>query len=378
MAKARRRQRFQRWTVPESKIIERYVAALVAGRYRRLQDAVDACTQEVDRQRERRPDAGWPAVPRQKSAVRYRLREEAKSAGWVSLRVHWDRAETATLRRYVRALMEGHFRDTWSAARACLRDLASLHRPGPAVSRTPKAVRDRLVLLARSLGWSQSATRWLPEERRILERYVQALVDGRYVSPSLAARDCSAELDRLHQRLRRESSTRGFFPRRVGTIANYLHRWSRGRGRPVVADWTDAEVRVIRRHAQGLASGEHKDGRAAASACFLELQALRRRQWRLFRRIRPRAKTSVSRQLRLFAHETGERWPKSGWTAEELRVLRRWVRWYERHRGVRRLRPWATAAEGLQEELELMHSRRSVEACAARLWKERRRLLGLA
>jgi len=373
MAKVRRRQCYQRWTVPESKIIERCVAALVAGRYRRLQDAVDACTQEVGRQRERRPDAGWPAVPRPKSAVRERLREKAKSTGWVSLRVHWDRAETATLRRNVRALMEGHFRDTWGAARACLRALARLRRPGPAVSRTPKAVRDRIVLLARSLGWSQSATRWLPEERRILERYVRALVNGRYVSPSLAARDCSAELDRLHRRLRRESSTRGFFPRRVNTIANYLHRWSRDRGRPVAADWTDAEVRVIRRHAQGLASGEHKDGRAAARACFLELQALRRRQWRLFR-----AKASVSQQLREFAHETGEHWPKSGWTVEELRACQRWVRWYERHRRVRRLRPWAVAAEGLQQELEQMHSRRSVEACAARLWKERRRLLGLA
>jgi hypothetical protein len=377
MAKKDSLQCYQRWTVPESKIIERYVAALVAGRYRRLQDAVDACTQEVGRERERRPDAGWPAVPRPKSAVRNRLREKAKSAGWVSLRIHWDRAETATLNRYVGALMEGQFRDTWSAARACLRVLARLHRPGPAVSRTPKAVRDRLVLLARKLGWSQSATRWLPEERRILERYVRALVTGRYASPSLAAKDCSAELDRLHQRLRRESSTHGFFPRHVNTIANYLHRWSRDRGRPVTADWTEAEVRVMRRHAQGLASGEHKEGRAAAGACFLELQALRRRQWRLFRHIRPRAKTSVSRQLRLFAHETGERWPKSAWTAEELRMCQRWLRWYERHRPVRRLRPWTVAVEGLQQELEQMHSRRSVDACAARMWKERRRLLGL-
>lgn len=378
MAKVNRRQCYARWTVPESKIIERYVAALVAGRYRRLQDAVDAYTQEVDRQRERRPDAGWPAGPRPKSAVRDRLREKAKSAGWVSLRVHGDRAETATLKRYVRALMEGHYRDTWSAARACVRALARLHLPGPVVSRTPKAVRDRLVLLARSLGWSKSATRWRPEERRILERYVRALVNGRYASAAPAARDCSAELDQLHRRLRRESSTRGFFPREVNTVANYLHRWSRDRGRPVVADWTDAEVRVMRRHAQGLASGEHKDGRVAASACLLELQALRHSQWQLFRHIRPRAKTSVFQQLREFAHETGERWPKSGWTAEELRACQRWVRWYERHRRVRRLRPWASAAEGLQQELEQMHSRRSVEACAARLWKERRRLLGLA
>ena len=99
MAQVRRRQRHQRWTVPESKIFARYLAALVAGRYRRLQDAVDAYTQAVDRQRERRPDAGWPVAPRRKSAVRWRLREKAKSTGWVSLRVHWDRAETATLRR---------------------------------------------------------------------------------------------------------------------------------------------------------------------------------------------------------------------------------------------------------------------------------------
>lgn len=378
MAKVVRRQPYQRWTAPESKIFERYMAALVAGRYRRLQDAVDAYMQEVERQRARRPDAGWPAVPRRESAVRWRLREEAKSAGWVSLRVHWDRAETATLKRYVRALIEGRFRDTWSATRACLRALARLRRPGPAASRTPKAVRDRLVLLARRLGWSRSATRWLPQEKWILERYVRALVKGRYASPSLAARDCAAELDRLHERLRRESGARGIFPRKVSTIANYLHRWSRERGRPVTTAWTDGEIRVMRRHAQKLTSGEHGDGRVAASACLLELQALRRRQWRQFRHIRPRAKTSVSQQLRAFAHETGERWPKSGWTAEELRACQRWVRWYERHRRVRRLRPWTVAAEGLQQELEQMHSRRSVAACAARLWKARRPVPGLA
>jgi hypothetical protein len=378
MAKSDSRQRYQRWTTTESKIMDRYIAALVARRYRRLQDAVDAFVQEVDRQRERRPDAGWPPVPRPRSAVGWRLRERAKSAGWVSLRVHWDRAETAVLARYVRALMEGRFRDTWSAARACLRALARLRRPGAAVCRTPKAVRDRLVLLARRLGWSQSATRWLPQERRVLARYVRALVIGRYASAALAAKECAAELDQLHRRLRRESGARGFFPRKVGTIANYLHRWSRDRGRPVAADWTEAEVRVIRRHAQRLASGEHGDGRAAAQACLLDLQALRRRQWRLFRHIRPRAKTSVSRQLRVFAHETGERWPKSAWSIEELRACQRWLRWYERHRRARRLRPWATAAEGLQQELEQMHSRRSIEACAARIWKERRRRLGLA
>jgi len=52
----------------------------------------------------------------------------------------------------------------------------------------------------------------------------------------------------------------------------------------------------------------------------------------------------VRRAVRTIAHRLKQRWPKTAWTGLELTACRRWIRWYEKHRDVRRLRTWDTAA----------------------------------
>jgi hypothetical protein len=385
MARTQRGQFGPSWTPAETRIFNRCMAALVRGRYRRLDDATEACRKELIRQRRLNPDWDWPAAPRRLSAIRSRLREKAPAAGWQSLRVHWSPAEKAVMERYVRSLLAGRFHDSWSAARACARELAGRtypHRQKPGVVRTPYAVRTRLITLARSLGWSRAGTRWLPEEWAIVERFARAMAAPGGPTPRRAARDCFSALARLHERLRVTDPRR--FRRVVThtmeTVQVHVSHRARELGRLVRAGWSPDEDRVLLRYAHALVAREYKDGPSAARACQGELIERRRdTAAESSRAVKPRSYSfySVYGRLCRLAHGLDAPWPHTGWTAKEQRACLQWAHWYDRHRRVGRLRPSLVAAEGLQEELSQMNSQRTVSACRGRLMAERRRIHGL-
>jgi hypothetical protein len=241
-----------------------------------------------------------------------------------------------------------------------------------------------LSIRAKKLGYSWVAARWRPEEREILDRHVRVLAGREHPRLEPVARDCFSELEALYTRRRAEepASRLAYRPRTFRTIFTYLLRWSRERGRVVMLEWTPQEDRVVGRHARALIEARYADAPTAARACQLELAKLRR-QWRTddpakLKGTRPRSLAATYGHLCKLAHRLNQRWPKTRWTDEETKACRRWIRWYDKHRGVRRLRTWDTVAEGLQEELERMNSRRSFSACQAKFWKEWRRARGHA
>jgi hypothetical protein len=375
------------WTRDELAVLDGYVAALVKGQCPGPREAAAACEREFARLRRRSPSRPWAVVPRNKVAVLARLRARALAAGWRPGRMHWAPEECRVCDRHVDALVHGCFRDARAAAAACWKELSRVRRqlpPGHAglTSRRLSAVYNRISRQARELGWRRATTRWLPEERRILERYARALVDPDGPPLEHAARDCNRGIRRLHDRLRR-SNPRALataVPRTLATIATYLDRLAIEFGRQVHEDWRPDEDAVVGRHARALIAAEFVDAPSAARACLPELAALRR-SWRRtdpdrFHRTGTRTFKSVYHRLCTLAHALKQRWPKTRWTEEELKVCRRWVRWYEKHRGVRRLRPWDTVGSGIQEEVERLNSRRSAEACQARFVKEWRRVHG--
>jgi hypothetical protein len=389
MTAERRGQNYAFWKPPELKILQRQVAALVEGRCRRLHDAVEACKTEMDRQRELRPDAGWQSAPRPVSAVRWKLKKEAKRAGWQSLRVHWSPEERAAFDRHVAGLLQGRFHAPKQAARACLAELEVIGRRkrrqgGRPVRRSLLAVRDRIRIRACKLGWSSAKTRWLPEERRILDKHVRRLARSPDLKMKTAVHDCGRDLRRLHDRLHHEKPDRfrRAIPRTDEALRRILSRRAVSMGRALPDAWRTDEDRVIRRFARAVLDARFPDVESAARTCHRVLGRLRR-GWRTadparFARTSPRTVIGTRNRLLVLTHSFGERWPKSGWTAEELRACRRWLRWYMRYRRVRGLRPWSTAAEGLCEELDQLRSRRTVGACGSQMWEERRRLYGLA
>jgi hypothetical protein len=379
------------WLAEEDRIVDRYVEALHLHRCRTSRRAAQECEREFQRLRAGQPERSAGAATRSLAAIEFRMYQRASAAGYVRWRYPVTSEEQAVYDRYARALARGRYRDVTPAARDCLKDLARLDRRGPAAGRRPprtvSSVALQLSNRARKLGWSWVASRWRPEERRVLDRYVRVLA-GREPPPvRRAARDCFNELEALYKRRRAEEPTSrvAYRPRTFRTILTYLLRWSREKGRAILPVWTPRENQIVGRYARALIEARYADAPTAAAACQRELARLRR-QWRRdnparFKGTRPRSMAATYGHLCILAHRLNQRWPKTAWTDEELSACRRWIRWYERHRGVRRLKTWDTVAEGLQEELERKNSRRSFAACQAKfakLWKEWRRQRELA
>jgi hypothetical protein len=385
MTARRRPQDYAFWRPPELRILRRYVAALVEGRCRRLEDAVEACTKEMDRRRRLKPGDDWPPFSRPASAVRVKLKVAARRAGWQSLRVHWSPEERAVLDRHVAGLLDGRFRAPMQAARSCVAELEAvgrrLRRRGRRpVRRSLMGVRDRIRIRACRLGWSRAEMRWLPEERRILVRHARRLARSPGLQVIAVTRDCRRDLGRLHARLRREKPDRfrRVVPRADATLRRFLGQSAAEMGRALPGAWQPDEDRVIRRFARAVLDDRYPDVEAAAPACARALDRLRRR-WRVtapsrFRQTSPRTVIGTRNRLLELTHSYGQRWPHSGWTADELRACRSWVRTYMRNRDTRGYLTWMAAAEGLREELGQLRSRRTIGGCVAQMWEQRRRM----
>jgi hypothetical protein len=296
--------------------------------------------------------------------------------------------EQAAYDRYAQALADGRYRDVTPAARDCLKDIGRLRRQGPAAERrrpcTLSSVSLQLSTRAQRLGWRWVDSRWRPEEREILDRHVRVLAGREHPRLEPVARNCFNELEALYKRRRAEEPALrlAYRPRTYRTILTYLLRWSREKGRFILAVWTPQEDQIVGRYARALIEARYVDAPTAARACRLELARLRR-QWRTddpakLKGTRPRSQAATYGHLCKLAHRLNQRWPKTAWTNAEMKVCRQWIRWYDKHRGVRRLKTWDTVAEGMQEELERMNSRRSFSACQSKFWKEWRRVRGHA
>ena len=79
------------WTGEEQAVVDRYVKALIAGRYRAALKAAAACEKELARLPAR------PVVPRTRQAIFIRIVEGARAAGRNSHRIHWAGPNSASL-----------------------------------------------------------------------------------------------------------------------------------------------------------------------------------------------------------------------------------------------------------------------------------------
>ena len=376
------------WSEAELAVADRHARLLRTGRHASVPLAAAACLKDVERLYHA-GKAGRPIIPRSRGAVVAAVAHRARLAGWLPIRTRWSQAEEVALKRHVNALMRGEYHDAREAADACRRDICR-SKGGQGRRQTNRTVRPlsavyrRLSARALSLGWSLDSVRWRPEERRTLERHARRLAQNDGPELRQVARDCRRELGRLGARFRagephdRRRAARWTY----NTIETYLGRLSLAQGRAVVGEWRADELEVVGRYAQALVDGRFASAPSAAPACVEELAELRQ-SWRAndpvrFGRTQPRTAVATYKQIRQQANTLQRRWPQSGWTAEEMAACRRWVRWYDRHRGAHRLSPWSQVGPGLQEELAQMGSRRSATACAAKFWRVWREQRGAA
>jgi len=370
------------WTESEDRIVRRHARGLIDDRYRNPAAAAKACVAAFRKAKSRRQPERWAPISRSVGALRARLVKLAQAEGYRPWRRRYRQWEQETIDRHVQAILDDRYDTVLAAAADCCRALGAHRRKLRPAGRPPvrsrTSIRDQLSRRARKHGWSWHDQRWRPDEQRILDRHAKRLTASDSASILSAARQCQAELRRLHERLLRRDPglCQALRERTLSTLRTYLARRSREAGREPEYRWTEPEKRIVLRYARAVLAERFPDAQEAGDACLEVLT--RRRLQRKSRSPGPvRTRIAVREHVRRLAHTLGERWPKTRWTPKELTALRRTVDWYERNRGIRRLRPSVSAVEGLQLELEQMQSRRSLSACRARFWKEWQRQHGL-
>ena len=211
---------WSRWSADEMKVINRYVAAIQRKEYSRMYAAGADCYRELERLRRSGPARRWTALPRSEKAVTACICRRLRVLHVVTCRSAWTQEESGLLRRYARALAQGHYRDATKAATACRAELLArcqdqARRYAP---RALKSVLARLAPLARKLGWPGACGRLHPQEERLLGRFVRKLARKEYASCYQAAVACRAALNRL---CRRQPELR---PKTFTTIYGYLRK----------------------------------------------------------------------------------------------------------------------------------------------------------
>jgi len=187
------------WTREEQTIVDRFLRALLRGRYRDAAEAAEACAAEFDRLR-RRSAAICPVVPRTRQAFFIRIYEGACLSGRRPTQKPWHPAESRVLNRHARALAQGRFADAPAAAVACRAELSSL-AARPQV-RTLFAIQRGLERQAKELGWSWADSRMLRPEHRLLEEYAGRAARHRRPGLKELVSECHSRIIRSYERLR--------------------------------------------------------------------------------------------------------------------------------------------------------------------------------
>jgi hypothetical protein len=414
--------RHPRLSPEEDRLVERYARMLVKGRHPSIADAAGACwaahktlARGADRQR--------PA-PRTLHSIYQLIEKRSLVLGRPRSCVAWTPDEDRVVLRFARQVVAGEYRSVTVALPDCREALAGL---GLGVRHTAHSTTARLHALAHKLGWAAGFRRWTPPENEVADRFARAVLRGKYPRATAATADCARALRRA-----------GLSGRSLAEVRRKLICQALRLGRtPTHTHWSRQEVGILDRFARALTSDRYPSVEAAATACRLAMRdaglpersqpgvrgrllrqaesfgRLRRdRFWtagelrRLARIARdyaaglypnvgsaaaaglralgragpkgPRTRSGVQRIILDRAHDLGrpKRWRY--WTEAENRMCDSWLRWYERHRSVRRYRPSREAIAGFHEELQNAGYDRTLYACGTYFYKRRLRLMGIA
>jgi hypothetical protein len=329
-----------RWTPDELRVVKRYARGVTSGRYKRLKEAARACQAEL-------------ASRHTFYSTSERIRMHAAELGRTAAFTRWSHAENEIADRFARAVINGRYPGCAAATDDCMHAL----KKAGAIHRSRKMVFQKLAHRTRALGRKTRLTEWVHDELAVIEPYARRLAAGEFHSGYEAASECHEALVRA-----------GFESRSISGVRTRVLRVARALGRenPHVA-WTDREKARIDRIARSYAAGEFPNSTSAAEAAGRLLGNSRAG--------RPRSLASIVPILLARAHELGRPEYRRYWSPAEIQRCGSWIRWYERHRHVRRYRPAQEAVLGLHEELERLGSDRTRGACSAYFYWRRRQLL---
>ncbi len=242
----------------------------------------------------------------------------------------WGALEDAVVGRFVRDFVSGRYRSVPEAARPCRKRLERLHarhpeEPWGTFPRTKQATEQRICQLRLAAGDSWTSVDFLPREEAVFDRYVKALMKGRYRHIKVAAVDCWRELRRQADavRLKEFGLTGTPAPRALKAIASQLEMRTIALGRARISrPWSSAEVRIVdkwmRRYVAAL---KRRTGPAQPEA----LDAMRRELEGRGYAPRPKDGYRGMFEKRLRNTPVGRSRPGREWTPAEIAPARRWA-----------------------------------------------------
>jgi len=321
--------------------VKRCARGVASGRYKRLIDAVRECRAQL---------AGRHTI----SSTRTRICRHATELGWQGIFTIWNEEENRIADRFAEAVNTGQYPRCAAATDDCMRALKTAGMP----ERTHADVFQKLVRRTLSLGRELKYTRWNSEELAVVEPYARRLASGEYRSGDAAASDCRKALVRA-----------GFRSHSIFGVRLRVLRAARALGRQDVhLAWTDREMARIEGVARDYAAGKYPNIVATTEDAIRRLRDTRTDRQRKY--------SSVAPKVLARAHELGRPNYWRLWSDAENRRCDAWIRWYEKHRHVRRYKPAQEAVLGLQEELERLGIDRTRGACSNYFYKRRKLLRG--
>jgi hypothetical protein len=215
------------WSQAECRLADRIGRRIAAGKYRSVPSAVEdfqrglALLKVPERHTER--------------ATAFRLRDSARAAGWIPVYTWWTLEERRVSDRFARDVVRGKYPNAFAALTDCRRALLAAGLP---LRHSDRRIQDRLTRRSFALGRPPRYKSWNDHDAGVADRFVRALMNGRYPTLASAAAACERVIGRGSTSSRRS----------VRCVADQLRTRARAFGwRSPDPRWTPQELRACRR-----------------------------------------------------------------------------------------------------------------------------------
>ena len=236
----------------EGALLERCAQKVMRGEFPNTLQAAHAFMAERAGLARRYPDDPSLPLPRSLRGVHQKLWLRCRELGRPMVHARLTKEDEAAIERYARQVIVGRFRLPAAAAKAYLREVEKKQR-GRLQVPSVAAIRRKMRARIHALGGTWRGTRWRAEELRIVDRFAQGLVQGRYPHAMRASRACWSELERRHQQResRKPPAQRMPQPRTLLAVQVQLRERSFQLGRPKQRlTWLPAERQIARKWAK--------------------------------------------------------------------------------------------------------------------------------
>ncbi len=300
------------WSSDEDQVVDRFAHSIADGEYPSARAATADCRKAL-------AEAGLTRG-RHDSAVENRLVVRSRAYGRAPAYTRWTSGEVKIAERFARALVRSKYPSMTAAVAGCQ---CALKQAGFRTRRTSHAVRAGLSERSRALGRTIRDLRFTPQEKRVIDRFARAIINGRYPGAVAAVADCQRELGRVRPSERRAAVT----------LAIRLRIRVRALGRIQTHNpWTREENRLISCFAERVVRGRYPGAPQAAVDCKAALDRLRYRHQDRQGPLPVRTVEKVTDRLWARLARLGTPRAHRLWSAAELRVIDRYAHAVIKHR----------------------------------------------